>query len=186
MLCLAFLLFACSKSPEENRFREWRLEDDIAAFEIDHTNNPERYNRSGWLSDALDADAYHRFIETLTSAPSGKRALIYYEVSGANGLAFFALAVEGRHCEVFTSDEQAGDAQSECEGIPIFALSVDDVRVPFSDPVVAGLVQYDPGHAPIRAMTLLPKSERKGVPRDGDLVNKVRRVFSAHENEDYL
>lgn len=177
ILCLALTLAGCAEPLEERRFAEWRLEDDLTAFREQQTANPEHLYRVGELSDALHGPPYQRFLELAASAPAGKRAFIYYEVSGANGIWFFALAVDGRPCRIVMSDYD-GVREHACRGFSTFEPVVENARTPVRDGLVAGLVQYEPGQAPIRAMDLVRIGEPTGVPPDGDLVDKVRRVFT--------
>jgi hypothetical protein len=177
ILGLAFALAGCVQPLEERRFVEWRLEDDLAAFREQQTANPEHLYRVGELSDALHGPPYQRFLEVVAQAPAGERAFVYYEVSGANGIWFFALAVDGRPCRIVTSDYD-GVREYECRGFSTFEPVVENVRTPVRDGLVAGLVQYEPGQAPVRAMDLVRIGEPTGVPQDGDLIGKVRRVFT--------
>jgi len=179
ILCLAMTFSGCARF-EEHRFAEWRLEDDLAAFRDQRTANPEHLYRVGELSDALHGPPYQRFLALLAEAPAGKRAFIYYEVSGANGVWFFALAVDGQPCRIVTSDYD-GVREQGCRGFSTFEPSVEDERTPVRDGLVAGLVQYEPGNAPTRAMTLVRIGERSGIPLNGDFIGKVKRVFSYRE-----
>ena len=179
VLCLALMLPACAQPLEEHRFAEWHLEDDLAAYREQEPANPEHLYRVGELSDALHGPPYQRFLELVATASPGKRAFIYYEVSGANGIWFFALAVDGHPCRIVTSDYD-GTSEQTCGGFSTFEPQVEDVRTPLRDPLVAGLVQYEPGSEPIRAMALVG-GEPEGIPPDGDLIGKVRRVFSRAE-----
>jgi hypothetical protein len=176
-LCLALTLAGCAQPLEEHRFVEWRLEDDLTAFRERETSNPEHLYRVGELSDALNSAPYQQFLELVAEAPAGKRAFIYYEVSGANGIWFFALAVDGQPCRIVTSDYD-GVREYACSGFSTFEPVMEDVPTPVRDGLVAGLVQYEPGQAPTRAMDLVRIGEPSGVPSDGNLIGKVRRVFS--------
>jgi hypothetical protein len=177
VLCLALTLAGCAQPPEEHRFTEWRLEDDLAAYRELGSGNPEHLYRVGELSDALHAPPYQRFLELVAQAPPGRRAFIYYEVSGANGIWFFALAVDGHPCQIVTSD-YGGVREHACRGFSTFDPLVENVRTPVRDGLVAGLVQYEPGQAPIRAMDLVRIGEPAGIPPDGDFIGKVKRVFT--------
>jgi hypothetical protein len=182
ILSLAVALATCAKPPEERRFLEWRLEDDLAIYRAQAATNPEHAYRVGELSDALHGPEYQRFLELVAKAPAGRRAFIYYEVSGANGIWFFALAVDGTPCRIVASDYDGGYERT-CRGFSTFEPFVEDVRIPIRDPVVASLVQYEPGHAPIRTMTL-GSVTREGVnPLNGNFIANIRRIFSRrHES----
>ncbi len=177
ILGLALAFAGCAQPLEERRFVEWRLEDDVAAFREQQTANPEHLYRVGELSDALHGPPYQRFLELVAQAPAGERAFVYYEVSGANGIWFFALAVDGRPCRIVTSDYD-GVREQSCRGFSTFTPSVAEDRTPVRDGLVAGLVQYEPGLEPTRAMTLVRTEEQSGIPPDGNFIGKVRRVFS--------
>jgi hypothetical protein len=180
ILCLALAFAGCARPLEERRFADWRLEDDLAAFREQPTTNPEHLYRVGELSDALRGPEYQRFIELAAQAPAGERAFIYYEVSGANGIWFFALAVDGRPCRIVMSDYD-GVSEQVCRGFSTFEPAVEDDRTPVRDGLVAALVQYEPGRQPIRAMTLVHHGERQAKHEDRDLVRRVRRIFSTED-----
>lgn len=177
ILALVFGLATCAPPPVEQRFLNWRLEDDVAIYREKATTNPEHLYRVGELSTALSDPAYRHFLELVAQTPPGRRAFIYYEASAANGVAFFALAVDGNPCRIVASDYQ-GTHERTCRGFSTFEPSVQDVRIPIRDPVVASLVQYEPGRPPIRTMTLGSVTREGEDPLDGDLVARVRRVFS--------
>lgn len=178
ILCLALAFTGCARPLEERRFADWRLEDDLAAFREQPTTNREHLYRVGELSDALHGPEYQRFLELVAQAPAGERAFIYYEVSGANGIWFFALAVDGRPCRIVTSDYD-GVSEQRCRGFSTFEPVVEDDRRPVRDGLVAALIQYEPGQEPIRVMTLVHNGEPQAKPDDRDFVGRVRRVFSS-------
>jgi len=180
ILCLALAFAGCARPLDEHRFLDWRLEDDLAAFREQPTTNPEHRYRVGELSDALGGPAYQRFLELVAQAPAGERAFIYYEVSGANGIWFFALAVDGQPCRIITSDYD-GVSEQRCRGFSSFEPVVEDDRTPVRDGLVAALVQYEPGHEPIRAMTLVHHGEPHAEPGDRDFIGRVRRIFSPND-----
>lgn len=177
-LTLLLVLSGCSAPPLEQRFHDWRLEDDLAAYRA-QPSYPERDYRIGQLSDALHGPEYQRFLELVRRAPAGRRALIYYQVSGANGIWFFALAVDGSPCRIVATDYD-GTREHSCSGFSAFAPVVDASPVPIRDCLVAGLVQYEPGRAPMRAMTLVSAHEAEPSTGDSNLLAKIRRVFSRH------
>ena len=177
-LLIAVILTACTPAPMEHRFVNWRLEDDLAAYRAE-PSYPERNYRIGVLAEALSGPEYRRFLELVRSGPPGRRALIYYQISGANGIWFFALAVDGSPCRIIATDYD-GTREHFCSGFSTFAPVVDHSPILIRDCSVAGLVQYEPGRAPSRAMTLVSVHERLPTTNDGSLLAKFRRVFSRH------
>ena len=177
ILCLALASVGCARPLEERRFADWRLEDDLAAFREQPTANPEHLYRVGELSDALRGPEYQRFLELVAQAPAGERAFIYYEVSGANGIWFFALAVDGQPCRIVMSDYD-GVSEQRCRGFSTFEAVVEDDRTLVRDGLVAALIQYEPGEEPLRVMTLVHHGEPSAKHGDRDFIGRVRRIFS--------
>lgn len=57
-----------------------------------------------------------------------------------------------------------------------------DVRNAFEwrvirDPAIAGIAQYDAGEGPERALAVLPPDQALGMPANGDLLDKIDRIF---------
>ncbi len=180
VFALGFLALAsagCIPAPQEHRFVTWRMEDDLTTFEGEASENPERSGRLEELADGLQSREYGRFLEVLARTPPSQRAFIYYEISGANGVWFFALATEsGGRCELVAIDYDSLQRRT-CRGFQTFEPSVhDDVR-PIRDVIVSALVQYEPGRPPIRALTIggvaPPTSDGQAF------IDRVRRHFTS-------
>jgi hypothetical protein len=172
--------FACAPAPSETRHLEWRLSDDVTAFEQQYGSDLEYRYRIQQIASAWNAPEYLAFKEEIANAPPASRAFVYYEISPANGLYFFALAIDGRECRVVALDYE-GREERPCRSIPEFEIGPLGDRMAIRDPASVGLVEFSPGNPPRRHMRILIGDERSGLPEDGDLISKIRRVFLESE-----
>jgi hypothetical protein len=182
LLSLLLGIAACSSPMVEARYSQWRLDDDVEAFQQRYGSDPEYSYRIGQIASAWNAPEYAAFLEELGNAPPSRRAFIYYEISPANGLYFFALAMEGWECRVIAIDYR-GRTERGCAGITDFEIAPSGGRFAIRDPVSVGLIEFEPNGPPRRNMRILIGNERDGLPEGGDLISKVRRVFLQPEGE---
>jgi hypothetical protein len=152
------------------------LSDDVAAFEEQYGGDTEYRYRIDQIASAWNAPEYLAFQEEVANAPAAYRAFIYYEISPANGLYFFALATDGAQCRIVVLDHD-GREEHACRSIPEFEVGPLRERMANRDPASVGLVELNPGTPPRRNMRILVGDEKSGFPEDGDLVSKIRRVF---------
>jgi propionyl-CoA carboxylase beta chain len=171
-----FGVVACSPAAQETRYTSWRLSDDVAAFEQQYGDDEEYRYRIAQIESASNAPEYRAFLDEIANAQPGRRAFIYYEVSPANGLYFFALAIDGRECRIVALDYE-GREERPCRSIPEFEIGPLGDRMAIRDPASVGLVEFRPVYPPRRNMRILIGDERSGFPEDGDLISKIRRVF---------
>ncbi|MBL8536614.1 MAG: hypothetical protein JNM59_04355 [Hyphomonadaceae bacterium] len=170
------VLAACAPSAGEHQI-QWRLQDDVAAFEAMQPGNPEHAYRVAQLASAEESEEYRRFLGLLAEAPAADRASIYYEAASSSSHYFFAMiADQDGACRMYVSDI-SGAGERACESYRhIDVQSTDDPRV-IRDPAVAAIAQYDAGDGPERALAVLPPDEALGMPANGDLFNKIDRIF---------
>lgn len=172
----AMFLAACESSLDGHQIH-WRLQDDVAAFEAMRPDDAEHAYRVSQLKSAEESEEYRCFLSLLANAPTIDEALIYYEASSSSSHYFFAMITnQNGACHMYVSDI-SGAGESTCGSYRhIDAQSVVDSRV-IRDPTVVAMAQFDAGHDPDRALAVLPADAALGVPANGDLLDKIDRIF---------
>lgn len=175
----ACLLGACERHAQQKFIVEWSLNQDVTAFTQASSAKPLQLYRISELRRSEDSPEYAAFLANLPRLPSVDRAIVYYEVSNNDSLYLFAVAFERDDvCHLIVTDLN-GTRQSTCQRLPRLRSTVVQDPRSITDPVVVGATEIDTANARRRLFTILPPGEVTGAPANGDLIDKISRVFGA-------
>ncbi len=176
-LIVVVALNGCAKAPEERRHLAWQIEQDIES----DAASPVGERRQAWeFQGVLHAPEYYEFLDEIATLPVGRRSLIYYEASPANGHYFFAAATDGAEgCHLVAGDHR-GFLRRRCAGFASAQGADDFTNAEIRDRTIVALLMFEPGAAPTRHLAVLGIGEPGGgASADRNLLAEVGRLFTA-------